>query len=223
MLTELMLKLAEGKHLDSLEISNLRRELQAVEEVKNLAKTWVVPGTQTPIFSSIIQRIYPSDGKALASDTASITIPIPKDYKHLLVLGQARSTEAAYANVLRARFNGDTGTNYREQYHGGQNASASIGAFTGQAYFSIGDVNGTSATTGAAGGYVVFIPHYTNTVFWKNAMSIRGIPLVNASSEDLNILLSAFWQNTAAIESITFFPAAGSILAGSIISIYGIL
>lgn len=217
--SDLLVKIAQNKNLTPSELADLERFGRETQ-----SRNAFVGGNTTAHGSLAVPTpFFPIYSEVLQVDTASLTINIPGGYKHLMIMGQSRSTEAAYANVLRARFNGDTGTNYREQYHGGQNASASIGAFTAQAYFSIGDVNGTSATTGAAGGYVVFIPHYTNNVFWKNAMSIRGIPLVNASSEDLNILLSAFWQSTAKIETMTFFPAAGNILAGSIISVYGIL
>ena len=157
----------------------------------------------------------------LSSDTSSTTINIPGGFNHLWLMGQIRNTEATYANSLKVNFNGDTGTNYREQYHGGQNASASVGLLTGRTYISIGDVNGTSAPAGGAGGFLAYIPHYTNSTYWKQCQSLRGIPNVNSSNQDLALHLSGFWQNTNPITSISFSAVTANMEAGGIISVYG--
>lgn len=157
----------------------------------------------------------------LSLDTGSVTINIPGQYNHLWLMGQIRNTEATYANTLKINFNGDTGTNYREQYHGGQNASATIGLLTGRTYISIGDVNGTSAPAGGAGGFLAYIPHYANSTYWKQCQSLRGIPNVNSSGQDLALHLSGFWQNTNPITSITFSAVTANMEKGGIISVYG--
>ena len=59
--SELLDKLGRGQSLNPLELAQLRDEVRAVEEVKNLFKSWVQAGTNTPVLQNPI--IYNPDFK----------------------------------------------------------------------------------------------------------------------------------------------------------------
>lgn len=217
MLTELMLKLAEGKHLDALERSELQKELRAVEEVKNLAKTWVIPGTQQPIFIPPMTVIY---SKVLAEDTASLTIPIPGGYKHLMIMGQGRSTNAGTGNeFLNAEINGDTGTNYNVEALIGTGVTASADdTYLANVYFPVGFLVANGQDAGKAGTFFTFMPHYTSN-FNKVSLMVAGYS--GGTAFHIAVFHSQ-WMNTSVVKSMRLWGSANNMLKGSLISIYGI-
>lgn len=205
---------------ESTAAQELVRELNEFGAQADLFQSWIRTGT-SQIDAGKIQLpfsvIYSS---VLEEDKASLTIQIPSIYNHLIIMGQARSTEVTYAVPLAIRYNDDDTANYREQYHGGQGGGASIGAFTTNTFITVADLNGTSAPSGSSGVFFAVLPHIQGG-FWKTFLSFRDITYVNAT-QDLNIFLGGARKDTSRVQTLTFYCVAGNILAGSIISVYGI-
>jgi hypothetical protein len=211
--SELIMKIGRGEQLNELELSQLRDETRAVEEVKNFAKGWVTAGTNTPIFLPPIETIY---SQKLSVDTASLTVSIPTKYRHLFVMGAGRVTGAgASSQYILGRFNGDDGANYSQQKL--QAAGASVtGAFAGaQTGVLIGMASEGGTSAEKASGFFAVVPHYLNN-YNKNTILLT-------SRASLITLDTSEWANTAAIETLTFVPVTDEFAAGFVFSVYGIV
>ena len=46
-------KVARNEALSSQELQTLRNEAAAIEEIKNLVKSWVIPGSSTPFIQNL--------------------------------------------------------------------------------------------------------------------------------------------------------------------------
>ncbi len=213
---QLLDKIGRGETLSARELAELRDETRAIEEVKNLAKGWVIPGTGIPIFKSAMQTIYSS---VLNVNTASVVVPISGEYKHLLFMGSGRTNGAGALFVyLFGRYNGDSGTNYRQQKF-----LANFTTLTGE-----GNTSQTGALLGAlteggspaleGGSWITFIPHYKSS-FYKVSLSLMW-PGYNATVE---YFVSSVWASTDPIRQITLLPVSDSIAAGAVLSLYGIV
>jgi hypothetical protein len=142
-------------------------------------------------------------------------------YKHLQIRATVRTNRGANEDILAVRFNGDTGSNYGGHYLYGNGSTVASGeTFAGGPYTYIYS-NFVAAANNAANAFsgVVFdfLDPYSSTknTTLKVAFGTPGGNLVG--------LGSGLWRNTAAISSITLFPAIGSSLnATSRFSIYGI-
>jgi hypothetical protein len=213
---DLLLKIANNARLTPSELDELGR-YGTDTEIRNgfvagnttAANTLNVPFPFYPIFSEVLQK-----------DTATLTVQIPSGYKHLMIMGSGRTTEAAYSTNVFVKFNGDAGANYRYVYHGAQ-ASTSLGAqFTAQNSAQLGMFCGASATADAPGVFFAVVPHYAGG-FFKVVLSSAGLHSYSAT-DMVKLDLATFWQNTSIIQDATLFPVTGSFLAGSVLSLYGI-
>lgn len=148
------------------------------------------------------------------TDTASLTIPIPSGYNHLLILGSGKSDAGG---TVFMNFNGDTGaTNYSFNDIEANGVGASIITVGDLTYpaIPIGSFLTTAGGT-APGSFVCFIPHYAESTYQKTAVSQSIIPT-------RALYFTGNWISAASIESITFTITGGNnILAGSILTLYG--
>ena len=145
---------------------------------------------------------------------------IPSTYKHLQIRGIARSTEAAVANVVTYRFNGDTGSSYAAHILYGD-GGGSAGAFGNGSLTSMYGVQIPGASAGASmfDGMVIDILDYANTNKYKTLRSIGGTDR-NGSGEIR--LTSGVWMNTAAITSVRITATGGNLAEYSHFALYGI-
>lgn len=217
-LHELMDKVARGRTLDPLERQQLIEKMRGMEDVINLAKSWVIPGTNNPIFVPPVSIIV---DKVMEQDAAELAVRIPSDYKHLLIMAAVRTTDASTGDFMYGQFNGDTGSNYQFQRLSGSDATASAGYSGSANSFHVGSVAESGAAAGECGFFVLFIPHYTSAVFYKSVITLEGI-FTTPTGKGAAIFANQ-WLNVAPLESIRFYLSAGNIAAGSLISIYGIL
>lgn len=148
---------------------------------------------------------------------------IAATFRHLLLIGQVRNSQAAVAEELEATFNADSGNNYNSQTVEGVNATPGAVAVALADHMPIGPMPGSTAEANHAGEFRMEIPFYAETDFFKTVLSQSGhVP--NDTVANFSIQFSTFvWQNTSAITRITIQGAnAAAFVSGSRVSLYGI-
>lgn len=122
-------------------------------------------------------------------------------------------TISATGMDIRWRFNGDTGSNYSFTYINGNGSTASSGRQSNTTYIAS---YATTGTSGAPGTILFDVMNYSNTTTYKTTLS-----RVSDAPVELNAYVG-LWRSTSAITSITIFPNANNITAGSTFTLYGI-
>jgi hypothetical protein len=168
-------------------------------------------GTYELIETSIVS------GSSTSTITFSSLNTYSSTYKHLQIRIAARSSHAVTQQVVDLRFNGDSGSNYAlHRLTGNGSAVSSAGATSqGGAYAAL--IPGSSATANAFGASVCDILDTFSSTKNKTTRAMAGQPAGNEIS-----MYSGAWFNTASITSIAASIAAGTFIAGSRFSLYGI-
>ncbi len=147
---------------------------------------------------------------------------ISQAYNHLKLVITARGDDAATAHGLYMRLNNDSGSNYVSQLTYSNNASAA-GQNSQGTEMVIGDVTCATSDANAAVTVELLIPNYALTTFNK-AVLIQG-SLVEGSygSSYYTRDGGGNWKSTAAINRITIYGGSTNFIAGSRLTIYGLL
>jgi len=216
MLGDTIGKFLRGKPVTENEIQDVERLLNETQ-YRNSVVSGLVNGDGSLATQIPIVRIY---SEMLSENTASIEVPVSGAYKHLLIVGSGRTTEAAYYSAVGARFNGDSGANYRYQYDGGGNATQATAQGTGATYMIIGSMAGASADANAVGCLFAILPNSFGALY-KSSISVAGAHQ-GAAADMLVSSLVGFYQSTNPVASMTILPGSGSFVAGTAISVYGL-
>ena len=212
--SRLLEKMARGQRLNDSEVFELQTHARALEEVKNLAKGWVTLGTNSPIFLPGIETIY---SQVLNVAAASMTIPIPNAYKHLILLGAGRTTGAGTsADFLLGRYNSDSGMNYINQKHYAVNTTVTAARDTAQTAGIVGLLTQGGHAAGDVSSFFTIIPHYASSSLNKNSLTLAAPHFGSIYTFGSN------WDSLDPIQSITLISGADNIAATSVISVYGI-
>lgn len=163
----------------------------------------------------------------LGSAASSVTFSsIPGTYRHLKLLIRCRGDTAAAFTSSRIRFNSDTGATYDSQQDSSVGSTSSGFEGLNQTGLDIGEASANTAVAGSCSDHDVSILWYANTTFWKTALTLHMLQ-AQTSGGAANGLHSknwaGRWRSTAAITSITIFPAAGNFVTGSSFSLHGML
>ena len=158
----------------------------------------------------------------VSTNTASVTfsnLNTYSDYKHLQIR-TALKTNAGTTGIedLRLTFNSDSGSNYAWHRIRGDGSTVASTAGTSTAFINIENSATRNNETNIYAGTVLDILDFSNS---SNNTTTRSLQGVSASVGRI-LLASGLWNNTAAVTSITFTPAAGSLVAGSRFSLYGV-
>ena len=139
-------------------------------------------------------------------------------YKHLQIVGVARSTRASTSDGLRIQLNGDTGSNY--VYHALRGDGSSVISYDAlsRTAMSFDTMPAASSTASAFGAFVVDLLDFSDSNKNTTARSLGGF----AGTGNELALGSSLWLNTAAVTSITLFAGFGDLVTGSRFSIYGV-
>lgn len=168
----------------------------------------------------------------LANSTTSVVTwsGIPATYRHLLVVVQARLTEAtALTDDIALTFNGDTAAHYSWLSQGAGNASGSLAAGVTSAYAAGGiPAFRVAASQGGApanaGGGFAFIPSYASAAFNKSVHAVSGAG--NGTSSLVDGAVRQGWWNPAAQAAVTAValtaPGSSNFLTGSTFTLYGV-
>jgi hypothetical protein len=148
---------------------------------------------------------------------------ISQAYNHLEIIVNARGDTAATNTGLELRFNNDSAANYDYQHVKGIAALTVAAEFLGLTSAEIGAVSAATATADISGFVKATVSDYASSTFRKQIIS-QSATQTGVTSGTLSIfnILNA-WRSTAAVNRITVFPAAGNFIAGSRLTIYGLL
>lgn len=171
------------------------------------------------------QRIYENE---IEIDTASLTIPVPPEFTHLLVTGIGRTTATpgtAQEQSLNFTFNGDTATNYQWSAISSQNGLAVALDNNTQSNLPFGMFNTDNCAANSASSFFTFLPHY-NGNFWKMCLSVIAGQKTTTPTGTETALMTGFWKNTDPIRTMEVVPGGGlggNLKAGSLIVVYGMV
>jgi hypothetical protein len=158
--------------------------------------------------------------QTLGADATITFSSIPSSYTDLHLAITARSAAAGQTqDNLFLTFNGSSATQYNWQGIKSTNLSIAAAPGTNQSVMSFqSSLPGGGSTTNAFGNAYITILNYASSnpkiVFADLANEQSGLSGYRNS-------WYAFWNNTAAINSITISAAGANITAGSTISLYG--
>lgn len=166
-------------------------------------------------FELIEQRVLDSSESSVVFSSLST---LAAGYTHLQIRMTLRSDRSDTEDLLRLRFNGDTGSNYSTHALLSNAATPTSTSGVSQTRILAGRFAAASSTASAFGAVVCDILDFANTN--KNT-TIRS--LAGNTSEPRVILSSGAFLSTAAVTEITLAPDVGTnFVADTRISLYGI-
>jgi hypothetical protein len=183
------------------------------------------------MLNSLIGIIASSGGAAGAANSyesiATVTVggggsssisfsSIPSTYQHLQIRGIG---SLSGDNESRIQVNGDTGSNYAwhqllGNYAGSGSVSSSAGTST---TFIKGQVSYDQFSP-----FVFDLLDYKDTNKYKTIRTLSGTNNNSSGTNSYVRFSSGLWMNTAAVSSVTIYPASGNFAQYSQIALYGI-
>ena len=162
------------------------------------------------------------ESKTLNSTTAIIEfMDIPQNFTDLKLLIFARSSYSPSCDLVSMRFNNiSTGYSSRRLYGV---APTGVGTDTsaGSTLVNLGPISSSGMTANSFGSIECLIPNYTSNI--DKSFSANGVAPDNGPYPQIEIN-NGTWNNTQAITRITLdLIQGGDYLAGSTVSLYGIL
>ena len=159
----------------------------------------------------------------LASSASSVTfsgLDAYSDYKHLQIRAVVRSSRVDTNSFIRARVNGDSGSNYAEHLLRGNGSVVSSDAGTSQTSIPFGYTPAASETSGIFTPLVIDLLDFNNTSKNSTFRTLTGYPSSTLNAIELR---SGLWINTNAVTSIQLYDAfSQNFIAGSRFSLYGV-
>jgi hypothetical protein len=151
----------------------------------------------------------------LGSNTAVVTFSsIPATYTDLVLVSNIQSTAA---NNGTLRINGDTATNYSWTFLSGNGTAASSARGSSKNSIQMDNLSGPPTSGSTYQIYITNVMNYANATTYKTVVSRSG--LASQATE----AVVGLWRNTAAITSLSIqIDVSGSVLAGSVFTLYGI-
>jgi hypothetical protein len=157
----------------------------------------------------------------LSSSQASITFTVPTGpaFSTLRVAWSARSDNASPATYMCVQFNGDTSSHYLFQINQVNNATPDPGNSGGTTnLIEVGTMAAATATSGYIGSGEFMIPNASGATF-KQVSGYSSS--MNSTTNGYAGVYGGTWLASTQITSITLFPFAGNLIAGSAAYLYG--
>ena len=145
----------------------------------------------------------------LGSAAATVTFSsIPATYKDLILIADCTHSTSS-AIDLDVRFNSDTGSNYSRVIMFGDGSGTASNAAT-ENMLDVGYTNNNKTAM------IIQIMDYSATDKHKTVLARQSTPgfLVMATA--------GRWANTAAINTLSFFPNGANWVSGTTVSLYGV-
>ena len=134
---------------------------------------------------------------------------IPSTYKHLQLRGIFQNNRGTYGtSTYLLRANSDAGSNYYNHVLSGSGSGSGSAAAYSDTAVNPNDASGTGVS-GVFGASIIDVLDYTNTNKNSTFRMLNGVD-INGSGGFVS-LNSALWNNTAAITSLVFTPAHGTL------------
>lgn len=145
---------------------------------------------------------------------------IASGHKDLVVMIQTQTADAAATANIQVTFNNDTGANYDIQYVNGSNVAAQANVVIAGNNYQL-QTHGSGGTSGYAGFYLVHIPSYDQTTFFKTAV-FNGGNNDNTGANQQSGQLFCGYRSTAAISRMKVAGATANLVTGSRLTVYGV-
>lgn len=157
----------------------------------------------------------------LGGSAANVDISgILSTYAHLLITVYARSDTAAANTTQLLRFNGDSAANYDFQSLQGVAAAASAGEAFAQSAIQVGQMPANTAGANLFSACQIFVPHYAGSTNNKQTVTMNSFKTGTTTGLMNAQVFSGSWRSNAAINRITILPGAGSLVAGTRVTIH---
>jgi hypothetical protein len=163
------------------------------------------------------------ESKTLGTAQAAIEFTsIPQTYTDLVLTISARSAASGARNDIQITINSDTGSNYSGRRLIGvdgvtQSYAASGSPFGSQMVAIVG--NGATANTFANGS--IYFPNYTSTT--NKSFSVDMAAENNSSGDYILGITAYLYTTSSAITAIKIQPDGHNLVAGTTMSLYGVL
>lgn len=153
---------------------------------------------------------------SLPTGAISLSIAVASGYNDIAIYITGFRTGTAN-DKCNLRFNADTGTSYIQSTTGSTGGS-------GQAFNSTSiPLNEGQNSSGTNAQFYVYVPQYTNTAVWKQAI-LSGTSNNNTTNTSNNYFnaRAGYWNGTAAITSVDLYTNAGVNFTGGTYVVYGV-
>lgn len=150
---------------------------------------------------------------------------IPQSYRHLMLIGNVRSSVVAENDGLLMQFNGDTGSNYDWQRLTVNNATVTGAVGRGVTSIQVGAIEGASSRAASFSPVHIYIYLYSQAASYEKYTLSQNTFFgdVSADADMFYQSRGGRWRSTAAITSITLMPLTGpNFVAGSGFQLYGV-
>lgn len=186
------------------------------------ANGWVTADVVTAAeFRKGVGAIYDTTLAPLTSASVDI-IGIVGGYAHLLLEVYARGDAAAVSTALILRLNNVATADYDQQRLFASGATVAASDAVGASAFTIGYIPAATAAANLFGNCEARILHYAQTANLKHVTSFGGLKWGTAAGSQQIEIMSGGWRTAAAaVNRLTLFPAAGSFVAGTRVTLYG--
>jgi hypothetical protein len=160
-----------------------------------------------------------ASGNIASWDVSSIS----QAYNHLRIVFSGRGDGAAVVTPVHMRLNNDSGANYDSQYLIGQKTLVVGAEQIGATYGWPGEYVDASATANLAANFDLLLVDYVSTTFYKTWVSKSYAPWGVLTNTVAVAGFGGTWRNTGAVNRVTILPNSGNFVAGSRLTIYGLL
>jgi hypothetical protein len=171
--------------------------------------------------SNILSRIA---NTVLGSSAASVSFTsIPSTYRHLILVTYDRSDTAATNTGRRLQFNGDTAASYYAQGVTGVAAATSAAETLAATGGRLGPMTAANASvTTLFSGAFILIPNYAQATNLKIALGVGFAPSGTGTGTETMTAEGFFWNNAAVINRVDLLAAAGNLVSGTTVTLYGL-
>ena len=162
------------------------------------------------------------DSAPSATVTAITFTNISTLFAHLDINYSVKSDRATPGDDLNIQFNGDTATNYAFTYTQTAAAAVTAAEVIGSTRIMVNPSIPTQAIDARLNGVgVIHIPHYQQTLFYKNIIAEGSNEQGTATGTLYNSRAGGWWHSTAAITQVSLFPQNGAYSSGTRVTLYG--
>ena len=158
------------------------------------------------------------------SVTWGVATPISGSYDHLCIKASVRNDYSSHMSEIDVRLNNDSGANYSTTVLRAETTTVTTEQETGESKFRSIQVAGDSVLAKVYSPVEIWIPNYSNSTNFKQAICQASIPSNSTSDNEWSSTLSAqLWAATAAIVRIDLIASnSGRWMAHSVFDLYGI-
>lgn len=159
----------------------------------------------------------------LGTAVSSVTIPSLPAFNNLRVVWHCRTNSGNTSDNLVLTFNGDTAAHYVWEITSGTNTTVTASSGTGATSILVGTAVGGAGTSGVYSNGALDIVGFSQAAS-GHSLTVTGHWYAcwsNSAATNQVGMTGGLYNPTATVTSLTLTPAAGQLVANSVISVYG--